>query len=307
MTTAIGPQWLHDKVLRGETVLLDGAMGTELQTRGVPMNEHAWSGTALLSHPEIVREIHEDYLRAGAEVIITNTFSTGRRALEQAGVGADMKKINRDAVALATAARDTLADGPVAIAGSMCPWIDINTTEQYKDALDKKTIRAEFQEQADILAEAGVDLIALEMCSHPVTTPLIVEAASATGLPVWLGLSCRRDAASGALVGFDHPFPDFEELLDILCTDNIGVVNIMHSLVPDTMAGIESLANVWSGPFGAYPESGNFVPPNWQFVDIISPEDLVAEARSWMNTGAQFIGGCCGLGVEHIRALRQIV
>ena len=78
----------------------------------------------------------------------------------------------------------------------------------------------------------------------------------------------------------------------------------MHSPIEDTAAGLSVVKNHWSGPIGVYPESGHFVMPNWQFVDIIEPVDLVHEVRGWVANGAQVIGGCCGLGVPHIRALR---
>ena len=149
----------------------------------------------------------------------------------------------------------------------------------------------------------GVDLIALEMCSHPVYAPLIIEAAVATGLPVWLGLSCKQDANAG-LVGFDSPHAEFRGLVADLADCGAGVINIMHSTVDDTTAGLSVLSDFWQGPMGAYPESGYFVMPNWQFVDIIDPDDLVKRARGWSNSGVRVLGGCCGLGVPHIKALK---
>ena len=79
----------------------------------------------------------------------------------------------------------------------------------------------------------------------------------------------------------------------------------MHSPVPDTTEGLEIVKRHWKGPLGAYPESGYFVMPNWQFVEIIAPEDFVAVAREWIAGGVQIIGGCCGLGPDHIRALNE--
>ena len=78
LSNRCGPDWLHDKIAAGKTVIIDGAMGTELESRGVPMNPKAWSGAALLTHPDVVRAAHADYIRAGAEVIIANTFAAGR-------------------------------------------------------------------------------------------------------------------------------------------------------------------------------------------------------------------------------------
>lgn len=292
-----GPDWLHGRLAGGGRVIIDGPMGTELEARGVPMNEQAWCGDALLSHADVVRQIHLDYIAAGAEVITTNTFATGHQMLARAGLGDRAGEINRRAVEVAIQARDESGQAQVAIAGSMSPWIRAGTTTPTARIAD------EFREQADVLATAGVDLIALEMCSHPVYSPLIIDAAVATGLPVWLGLSCKRgDGAE--LVGFDPPHASFRELVAELAGRGAGVINIMHSTVDDTEEGLSLLREFWQGPTGAYPESGHFVMPNWQFVDIIDPSDLVAIARRWADGGVQVLGGCCGLGVPHIRALK---
>ena len=293
-----GPDWLHEKIAAGKRVIIDGPMGTELEARGVPMNEKAWSGAALLSHPEVVRAAHADYIAAGAEVIITNTFATGRQALEDAGLGDELVRINKSAVEVAKQARDEAGQPCVAIAGSMCPWVAPGSSPS------PRRLSGEYREQAELLAAAGVDLIVLEMCSHPVDSPLIAEAALATGLPVWLGLSCKQDSDTGSVVGFDPPHADFRQLVLDLADIGASVMTIMHSTVDDTTAGLSILQDIWQGPIGVYPESGYFVMPNWQFVDIIEPNDLVKRARAWVDSGVQILGGCCGLGVPHIQALK---
>ena len=295
-----GPDWLHEKITNGRHVLIDGATGTELETRGVPMDDKAWSGAAVLSHPEVVRATHVDYIKAGAEVITTNTFSAGRRLLASAGLGDEFERINRNAVKVAMQAREEAAHTPVAIAGSMCEWVPCA-----ESVVDLPDFAAGFRDQAVLLAEENVDLITLEMCSHPVHSRLLLDAAIATGLPVWLGVSCKTD--SGRLVGFDLPFTDMDPLLAELTTvSGLGVVNVMHTAIEDTAAALALARRHWSGPLGVYPESGYFTMPNWQFVDIIEPVDLVKQTRVWMEEGgAQIIGGCCGLGVAHIRALKE--
>jgi homocysteine S-methyltransferase len=102
---------------------------------------------------------------------------------------------------------------------------------------------------------------------------------------------------------FDFPDRDFRELLDAVLDLPVGVLGIMHSEVPDIAQGIEMLRERWSGAMAVYPESGYFTMPNWKFVDIIAPDDLVAAARDWRKHGVQLIGGCCGIGPQHIEAL----
>ena len=283
-------------------VLIDGGTGTELERRGVAADEATWSGVGMYTHDQVVRKIHEDYIRAGAEVIITNTFGTSRQMLEGADLGDRVNAINRRAVEVAKQARDNVADSPVAIAGSISAMAAHFDRSLYADTDAELEV---YRELADILADAGVDLIALEMMEEPVHSPLAVQAAMETGLPVWLGVSCRLHPESGEVVAFDHPKVALGRLLDKLLEETPAVVNLMHSeidAIPEAMSLVEER---WSGPIGVYPESGYFTKPNWNFVDIISPEDLVAEARGWVAAGARILGGCCGTNPDHIRAFRD--
>ncbi len=298
----IGPAWLDARIGAGGMVLLDGGTGTELERRGVPMNERAWCGDATLRHADILREIHEDYIRAGAEVIITNTFATARHCLEPIGHGDDVERANRVAVEVAREARERVAERDVAVAGSMSSSFILDE-DSHVWSSDSR-LRATYREQAEILAQAGVELFALEMMQQPEIALPAIEAAINTGLPVWVGCSCRRVGDEGRLGLFDFPDRDFRELLDAIVALPVGVIGIMHSEVPDVVQGIEMLRESWSGPIAVYPESGYFTMPNWKFVDIIAPDDLVTEARSWRKRGVQLIGGCCGIGPGHIKALR---
>ena len=295
-----GPPWLHARIGAGGPVLLDGGTGTELERRGVPMNERAWCGDATFAHAETLREIHEDYIRAGADVIIANTFAASRHCLEPIGHGDDVERANRLAVEVARAARERAAETEVAVAGSISDFIADKSNPEWRRT---SRLRATYREQAEILAEAGADLLALEMMQEPEIALPAIEAALETGLPVWLGCSCRRVRDRDGLVLFDFPDRDFRELLDAVCALPVGVVGIMHSEVPDVMPGIEMIRERWSGPLAVYPESGYFTMPNWHFVDVIAPDDLVVQARIWRESGIQIIGGCCGIGPEHIAAL----
>jgi homocysteine S-methyltransferase len=295
-----GPPWLHARIAAGDSVLLDGGTGTELERRGVPMNERAWCGDAILDHGQILREIHEDYIRAGAEVIITNTFATARHCLEPIGRGDDVMRANRLAVEIAREARERVAEHEVAVAGSISDFMVDSGDPVWRNDV---RLRATFREQADILALAGVDLLAMEMMQEPEIALPAIEAAIETGLPVWVGCSCRRAPDRDGLALFDFPQRDFRELLDTVLELPVGVIGIMHTEVPDIEQGIAMVRERWSGPMAVYPESGYFTMPHWQFVDIISPQDLVNEARKWRKNGVQVLGGCCGIGPEHIEAL----
>ncbi len=299
---------LEQKITAGEVILLDGATGTELQRRGAPMDRVAWCARATLTHGDLLREIHEDYIRAGADVVIANTFATARHMLEAAGLGDSVVEINARAVAIAREARDrTSAERPVAVAGSMSTMTPIVPGSGHRDpefTLSAAVAKANYHELAGLLAEAGVDLIAMEMMCDVEQAGHAVEAAVATGLPVWVGFSVRT-GVDGTVVMHGNEDLRFAEVIGPVMSLGGSVAGVMHSYVDDTTAALEILFDHWSGPVSAYPESGYFKMPDWQFVDIIAPEDLATQACRWAGNGVQILGGCCGLGPEHMRALKR--
>lgn len=286
----------------GEVLLIDGGMGTELQRREVPMDANAWSGTAARENATVVRDIHEEYIRSGAKVIISNTFGSNRLMLEGAGLGDEVIAINQRAVESSLQARDNSGDFSITVAGSisaMPPAFDWTAYPEEDVELEA------YRELAGILADGGVDVIALEMMMEDLHAPLAVQAAQETGLPVWLGVSCKEHPETGDVVAFAHEDIPFEKTLDALIPMGPDVVNIMHSEIRTIHRAIDMVRERWRGPIGVYPESGHFERPNWNFVDSIQPDDLVEEARGWVDKGVLLLGGCCGTGPEHIRALRD--
>ena len=181
----------------GELVIIDGGMGSQLQADGVPMDDVAWSARANLERPDVVQQVHEAYIRADAEVIIANTFAASRAALEPTGLGGRVAEANRSAVGAALRAREAAATRPLAVAGSMssfCPAAmdggDVRSPRGGSASEDPRfPTLADFREQAQLLAEAGADLIALEMIEAQGYGRAALQAAAETGLPVWLGIT----------------------------------------------------------------------------------------------------------------------
>ena len=288
------------RLATGGTIIFEGATGTELERRGVPMDGVAWCAAALATHPDTVREVHEDYIRAGAEVIITNTFPAARHVLEPAGLGDRFRELNTRAVELAREARENVAEGEVWVAGSISTFTAGNDLAR---APQEKEARANYREQADTLAEAGVDCIALEMLEDLEQASYAVEAAVATGLPVSAGFSLKR-RDDGALVLWNGK-NTLTEALETVPLSGVSLVSVMHTLVEDTPDALGEVSEGWDGPVGAYPHAGRFEMPNWLFIDQISPEDFAREAAGWHALGARVVGGCCGIGPEHIRVLAE--
>ena len=308
---------ISQRLADSRPLLLDGATGTELQSRGVPMNSVAWSGLAVATHPAVVRQVHLDYIRAGAEIIITNTFASGRQMLRAAGEESRTAEINRQAAQLASQARQeaaaakaaaaegdwTLAPQTVWIAGSISPMA-AGAGGAGRPPLPE--MRTHFGEQAELLAEGGVDLLILEMMRDIDYSCAALEAAAATGLPVWVGFSCGRiEAGELKLAPTIAEEVALEEGVAAVMAEGGELVAVMHSDVNVTGAALTAIRAVWDGPTGAYPESGYFIMPNWQFVDIIPPDAFAEQAIGWVAQGAQLVGGCCGIGPPHIRALAE--
>jgi S-methylmethionine-dependent homocysteine/selenocysteine methylase len=288
----------------GELVIIDGGTGTQLQAEGMPMDDLAWSGRANLERPEVVQLVHEAYVRAGAEVIIANTFAASRAALEPAGLGSRVAEANRNAVGAALRARQAAAAGrPVAIAGSMSSFCPIAVHGRAAAGDFGFPSLADYREQASLLAEAGVDLIALELMEAPGYGRAALQAAAETGLPVWLGISAVR--SDDGMLGADPEMGEgdsFEELVRLLADPALAAVNVMHTKPDVILESIDIIRRHFAGPIGVYAESGSWASPNWVF-DGLTPGEYLQEAIAWADLGAQLIGGCCGVGPEHIRSL----
>jgi homocysteine S-methyltransferase len=297
---------LEEKLRAGDVVVLDGATGTELQRRGAAMDRAAWCARATLSHPELLRQLHEDYIRAGAQVVTANTFASSRRMLAPAGLGDAVAEINTKAVRIAREARERTAPAHVvAVAGSLSTMRPILPGTGKSDPAFVPTAmeaQATYGELASLLAEAGAEMILMEMMCDLEQAGHAMEAAVATGLPVWVGFSVHG-AAAGRVTMHGHDDLDFAEVINPIMRIGGSVAGVMHSYPEETTAALEILFRHWSGPVSAYPESGYFEMPDWRFVDIVPPEAFADQTRRWVESGVQIVGGCCGIGPEHIEVM----
>ena len=162
---------------------------------------------------------------------------------------------------------------------------------------------ADFREQAALLAEAGADLIALEMIDDQSYGRAALQAAAETGLPVWLGVSPgrRADGTLGTLPEIGDG-SSFEDLLSALVDPALAAVTVMHAKPEVTLDAIDIIRRHFAGPVGVYAETGGWQPPNWVF-DGLTAAEYLEQAITWADHGARLIGGCCGVGPDHIRAL----
>jgi S-methylmethionine-dependent homocysteine/selenocysteine methylase len=304
MTTTTPFDHLRTMRRDGRLVVIDGGMGSELQAQGARMDHDAWSGMVNLDDPALVRRVHADYVRAGADVLITNTFMSGIGPLERAGARERFAQANRNAVSAAREAKSA-ADRPIVIAGSVSvTQLGAPDAGPAGGSDEHGRLRDGYTRQIELLAEGGVDLIALEMVDHPRYAEPAAEAAVSSGLPVWLGLCVHadeRDRGEGAArVTAEH-----RQVARLAQGDGFDAVCVMHTDIDDVDEVLRLVAESWDGPVGAYPHHGVWKRPSWEFLDLPTPR-FAELARGWRAGGVAMIGGCCGIGPSHIAALAQL-
>lgn len=311
---------LKDRLDQGETVIHDGATGSQLAKMGVPMDPVAWCGPSNYTHPSSVVQVHERHIRAGAEVITTNTWSTVRPTLERAGYGSLVREINARAVHLAQKARDRAAgDRQVYIAGSISSNItarDPRTGEIGFGAFNgsqyvpTNELEDYYGEMAGILAEAGVDFFLVEPMGNDNEARVIeTQAAKATGLPVWVGFDAHVNSNGTVILGWtpgqygdrasegSEPRPINESMTLAEAIAEVkpldpDVLAVFHSEINDTTPSLRVMLEEWSGPVMAYPDGRGNNPKEHD--DSIN--NFTDAAKEWVGMGVQVIGTCCGLG-----------
>jgi methionine synthase I (cobalamin-dependent) len=296
-------QKLAEKLKSRQLIILDGGTGTDIQAKGAPMNGDTWCAEVNITHPHIVELVHEDYIAAGAEVITANTFASSVLSFNYYKRDADVRAIDTAAVEAAKRA----AKGRVPVAGSFSTMRPVHPGTD-RTVLDFNWTEAEartlFASKAKGLKDAGVDLIMMEMMRDTDYSVWATEMALETGLPVWVGFSIERDG-QGRLTGFGREDQLLEDFLPRLVATGPQALSIMHSSPNDITHALPFVKAHWDGPLGVYPESGYYAAPDWNFVGIIPPDELVNVSREWQSQGVSLLGGCCGIGPDHIRALSK--
>ena len=319
-------QDLKERLNAGDVIKLDGAVGTQLQAMGVPMDPYCWAAMANHTHPYTVRKMHEDYIKAGVDIITTNTYSAARHNYEPVGLADQVYEMNLRGVVLAQEARDRIADKPIFIAGSVSNfggWTERQFKRMQKFGFVRRQstsfglrlrslntpeqVIRNLREQAEILADAGVDFLIGEATGDEEQREWVLEAVSSVGIPYWAGFKCHVNEGEDIVrTGYGSDVLLADELNEKLPLD-CDVLNVFHSNIEDTTNALPVVQSKWSGTIGLYPEAGRrdyvraFADPNME--NPYSTEEYVKIAQDWVAQGVQVIGGCCGLGLEYIQAL----
>lgn len=316
-----------ERLSAGERLLLDGATGSEIARRGVYVSKGStaerlgpWSATANLDAPEIVRQVHESYLRLGVDAITSNNFWTSPSKMAEAGMDDRWREAATAAGRIALQARDAVRPEAY-VAGGIAPpiWSESSARAAERSGVapwrrlpprPDAELGRELGEHAQLLADLGVDLILVEYVGAVADCVTAVDACSATGLPVWLGV--RHVTDEGGLQYGES----FEQLGEALRGRPVEAVLLMCSEPPAISASLPRLRAAFEGPIGAYANIGykrnpRFGEPGeqWHIIDQATypPASYAEFAREWVTQGAQIVGGCCATGPEHVEAISSLV
>jgi S-methylmethionine-dependent homocysteine/selenocysteine methylase len=292
-----GAEALRERLRSGPVLLLDGALGTELERRGAPVTLPLWSTHALLRDPELVRSVHADYVAAGAEALTANTFRTQRRVLARAGIGERARELTALAVSLA---RDAVAPGAtrrVFVLGSAPTLEDCYRPDLVPGA---EALAREHAEHAEHLADAGVDAILIETMNTLREAVAAARAARGVGLPFLVSFACWE---GDALLG-GEPLP---RALDAAAAEGTDAL-LVNCLPCSNVAACLPALRAAGLPFGVYANLGApGVTSGAGRTEHYDPEAFAAQAAPWVGAGARVVGGCCGTTPGHIRALAEML
>jgi methionine synthase / methylenetetrahydrofolate reductase (NADH) len=281
-------QALDERVL-----VCDGAMGTMLYARGVFINR-CFDSLNIMS-PDTVMDVHQDYVRAGADVLETNTFGANRVKLRSFGLGDKVREINAEAARLARkAARDQVyvagAIGPLGV--RIEPWGKMGTDEA----------EAFFREQAEALAAGGVDAFILETFRDLNEIGAAIAAVrSVSNLPIVAQMTIEDDGNSLDGTPPEQFAPEMErrgaDIVGVNCS--IGPAHMLET--------IERIAAVTRARLSAQPNAGRPRDIEGRNIYLSSPEYMASYARRFAQQGVRLVGGCCGTTPEHIRQMKAAI
>jgi S-methylmethionine-dependent homocysteine/selenocysteine methylase len=295
---------IHERLRNGTPLVLDAAMGSDLDRRGLPTTLPLWSAVGLLERPDLVRQIHLENLLAGADVITTDTFRTTARTMRKAGLDPTRAaELDVLAVRLAIEARAEVRRPEALIAGSMAPLEDcyLPTFETVPEVAF-----IEHRVQAGNLAAAGVDLIMVETMPTAAEAEIALRAAVETGRPATVGFVCAMlDQGERVRLLSGETLTDA-----VVRVSPLGptAVFVNCAAPPVITAALRELRELTTLPTGAYANVGHVDEERgWSPAGGITGERYAEHASEWLALGARVVGGCCGTHPEHTAALRRLI
>lgn len=284
-----------ERLQSGKPLVLDGATGTNLQTRGLPVGTP--SDFWVMDNPEAVLALNRDFVEVGSDLILTNTFGSSRVHLGHAGLAERFEETNRRAVALA---RQAAAEAGVMVGGSLGP---LGEMVEPLGSLAEADAQAEYAAQAHLLAENGVDVLVIETQFDLIEARAALRGVRfATDLPVVVSFS--YDRGTRTMMGVKPA-----QMVQVFAEMGVAAVGINCGRSVDenfkVLQEVRALTDlpVWFKPNAGLPLTN----PDGNLYYSVTPELMGEQARSWLAAGANLVGGCCGTSPNHLRAIAQAV
>jgi homocysteine S-methyltransferase len=305
---------LFDPFLAGQgVVVLDGALATELERRGALLNDALWSARLLADNPDLIRQVHDDYLRAGADVLTTASYQATFAGFARRGLSHDeAAALMRRSVEIALAARDDFWADPAnrvrrqrpLVAASVGPYgAFLADGSEYRGdyGLSIAELKDFHRPRMAVLAASGADLLACETIPCAEEGEALVQLlAEFAPLPAWLSFSCR----SGSEVSDGGLFAEAAALADR--SDQIAAVGVNCTAPRYIEDLLRAAAGATAKPLLCYPNSGEAWDPLHNcWVGSSGVTDFCVPAMRWRAAGASLIGGCCRTTPDDVRAIRR--
>jgi 5-methyltetrahydrofolate--homocysteine methyltransferase len=285
-----------ERLAAGEVFVIDGATGTNLQRTGLPVGAAAeiW----VLENPEAIADLERAFVAAGSDILLTCTFGGTRLRLEASGLTDRFEEINRKAVEIAqavTAGSDVLVAGSLGPTGQMLAPLG---------TLSAEAAEADYRAQAELLLDAGVDLLVIETQFDLAEAVAAVRGARVVDGEIPLVCSFSYDRGTRTMMGVSPEA--MAETIGALAVDVLGI-NCGRSL-DENLEALGKLRQatdkpIWFKPNAGMPEMDEDGKPTYS----VSPAEMGALVPDWLAAGAQLVGGCCGTSPEHLAEIAKAV
>ncbi|PYN80106.1 MAG: hypothetical protein DMD96_15685 [Candidatus Rokuibacteriota bacterium] len=288
-----------ERIRGGETLVFDGGYGTMLFAAGLANGAcpELWNDT----HPDVVRGIHQGYFAAGSEIVETNTFGGTRLKLNEYKIGDRTRELNEKGARLARAA------GPGYIAGSIGPTSRLPVDYALDEGVTDDEYTDTFREQAEALAEGGVDLFAVETMMFPQECTAAVRACKAVAdLPVMATMFFQYEEIHDRDRTMWGESP--AEVAKSLLAAGADVIGMNCGRGPDrAIVIIREMRRVTDAPLVAYPNAGLPITTGDTVTYELGPAEMAREYPALLDVGCNIVGACCGSNPEHIRRIAELV
>ncbi len=295
---------IKDKLQIGSPIIVAGSWGSELFRRHVELDQKLWTAPANVNAPDVLADIVRDYVKAGADIILANTFSTGPLLMSEMNLLDEMREWDHAAVRIARETLAAMPDRSVALAGSFSIFGAVQVDSDHTACdMTEREMKPLFEAKVETLVRAGCEMIYMERIGGLCRAQLAVETAVSSGLPVWVELSVAR-AADGSLHGAGATGWLLADMVASLMNTGAEVCLVNHHDPLVLAEAIQTIKSAWAGPIGVSLANGHCSMSEW-IQGEFSPEDFVIEAQRWRRQKASVFCASSGAGPEFVAALSK--